>query len=202
MAEALRQSTKQLCRNLKDNPNVAENMLKVRALLLPGAARAAWAGIGSPGTAVVAAVVKSDRGDSGGSDSGHGRTGLCPTALIGGRCRGASWPALSVAGGLCWRAAAVAFLGLPRPGELWLAQPSHGVGRLGIRGRALASGVQALQAVFGTTGFYEPAARCMRTPGERAQQRRRTARSWSSSSGLGTAVAVDDAMQQWLQDGS
>ncbi|KAG2444620.1 hypothetical protein HXX76_001364 [Chlamydomonas incerta] len=29
VAEALRQSTKQLCRNLKDNPNVAENMLKV-----------------------------------------------------------------------------------------------------------------------------------------------------------------------------
>ena len=31
MAEALRQSTKQLCRNLKDNPNVAENMAKVAA---------------------------------------------------------------------------------------------------------------------------------------------------------------------------
>jgi NTP pyrophosphatase (non-canonical NTP hydrolase) len=29
VAEALRQSTKQLCRNLKDNPNVAENMAKV-----------------------------------------------------------------------------------------------------------------------------------------------------------------------------
>ncbi|MEW5310451.1 MAG: hypothetical protein WDW38_002249 [Sanguina aurantia] len=29
VAEALRQSTKNLCRNLKDNPNVAENMLKV-----------------------------------------------------------------------------------------------------------------------------------------------------------------------------
>lgn len=29
MAEALRQSTKQLCRNLKDNPNVSENMAKV-----------------------------------------------------------------------------------------------------------------------------------------------------------------------------
>ncbi|KAL6760996.1 hypothetical protein V8C86DRAFT_2545284 [Haematococcus lacustris] len=31
VAEALRQSTKQLCRNLKDNPNVAENMAKVAA---------------------------------------------------------------------------------------------------------------------------------------------------------------------------
>lgn len=30
VAEALRASTKQLCRNLKDNPNVAENMAKVR----------------------------------------------------------------------------------------------------------------------------------------------------------------------------
>lgn len=29
VAEQLRQSTKQLCRNLKDNPNVAENMAKV-----------------------------------------------------------------------------------------------------------------------------------------------------------------------------
>jgi hypothetical protein len=29
VAEALRQSTKQLCRNLKDNPNVQENMAKV-----------------------------------------------------------------------------------------------------------------------------------------------------------------------------
>lgn len=29
VAESLRQSTKQLCRNLKDNPNVAENMAKV-----------------------------------------------------------------------------------------------------------------------------------------------------------------------------
>ena len=29
VAESLRQSTRQLCRNLKDNPNVAENMAKV-----------------------------------------------------------------------------------------------------------------------------------------------------------------------------
>jgi hypothetical protein len=29
VAEELRQSTKQLCRNLKDNPNVADNMAKV-----------------------------------------------------------------------------------------------------------------------------------------------------------------------------
>jgi len=29
VSEALRQSTKQLCRNLKDNPNVQENMQKV-----------------------------------------------------------------------------------------------------------------------------------------------------------------------------
>ena len=29
VAESLRQSTKQLCRNLKDNPNVTENMSKV-----------------------------------------------------------------------------------------------------------------------------------------------------------------------------
>lgn len=29
VAESLRQSTKQLCRNLKDNPNVQENMAKV-----------------------------------------------------------------------------------------------------------------------------------------------------------------------------
>lgn len=31
VSEALRQATKQLCRNLKDNPNVAENMAKVAA---------------------------------------------------------------------------------------------------------------------------------------------------------------------------
>jgi homoserine dehydrogenase len=31
VAEKLRQSTKQLCRNLKDNPNVTENMAKVAA---------------------------------------------------------------------------------------------------------------------------------------------------------------------------
>lgn len=60
MAEALRQSTKQLCRNLKDNPNVAENMLKVRSLLLPGATRT---GASSPGT-VRAAEVLGDRGGS------------------------------------------------------------------------------------------------------------------------------------------
>jgi hypothetical protein len=30
VAESLRQSTKTLCRNLKDNPNVADNMAKVR----------------------------------------------------------------------------------------------------------------------------------------------------------------------------
>lgn len=31
VSDALRQATKQLCRNLKDNPNVAENMAKVAA---------------------------------------------------------------------------------------------------------------------------------------------------------------------------
>jgi hypothetical protein len=31
VAEALKQATKQLCRNLKDNPNVSENMAKVAA---------------------------------------------------------------------------------------------------------------------------------------------------------------------------
>lgn len=32
VSHQLRQSTKQLCRNLKDNPNVAENMAKVSAI--------------------------------------------------------------------------------------------------------------------------------------------------------------------------